>query len=109
MDLKARFARARIGQLIKIPQMRIGAPYLIFAAERVTTRLGTTVAVHLRDMEKGNPFDESTYYLYMPKRYAKAFTDNDIDDINSDTVWWTLISKGPDPITNMYVLEVENT
>jgi hypothetical protein len=43
--------------------MRIGAQYLIFAAETVTTRLGTTVAVHLRDLEMCDPFDKSTYYM----------------------------------------------
>jgi hypothetical protein len=107
MDLKYRFGLASFGQLIKVPQMRIGAPYLIFAAETVTTRLGTTVAVHLRDLEMCVPFDRGTYYLYLPKLYAKAFTHQDIMHINSDKVWWTLVSKGPDPVTNTYILEVE--
>jgi hypothetical protein len=107
MDLKYRFGLARFGQLIKVTQMRIGAPYHIFGAETVTTRLGTTLAVHLRDLELGDPFDTSTYYLYLPKRYTKAFTHQDIMDINSDKVWWTLVNKGPDPITNTYILDVE--
>jgi hypothetical protein len=51
MDLATRFAMVRLGQLIKVHQMRIGVAYIIFAAETVTTRLGTTVAVHLHDPE----------------------------------------------------------
>jgi hypothetical protein len=68
MDLRARFAMVRIDQLIKLPQMLIGVLYLIFAAETVTTRLGTTVAVHLRDLDVADPTDQTTYYLYLPKR-----------------------------------------
>jgi hypothetical protein len=108
MDLKSRFQLTRVGQLMKVTQMRIGAPYLIFAAKTVTTHLGTTVAVHLRDVELCDPFDKMTYYLYLPKRYAKAFTHKDIIDINSDTVRWTLVSKGPDPITKTIILDVES-
>jgi hypothetical protein len=70
----------QIGQLIKVHQLRFEVPYVIFAAERVTTRLGTTVALHLRD----STTTDQTYYLYLTKRYAKAFTTKDIQDINCD-------------------------
>jgi chemotaxis receptor (MCP) glutamine deamidase CheD len=63
--------------------MQVGIHYNIFGAEFVTTRLGSIVAVHLRD--ERNPVQ--TYYLYLPKRYAKAFTQKYIEDINSDRVW----------------------
>jgi hypothetical protein len=95
MDLRARIALVRIGQLIKLPQMRIGVPYLIFAAETVTTRLGTTVTVHLRDLDVSDPTDQTTYDLYLPKRYAKAFRPSDIEDINCDRVWGPLSTRVP--------------
>jgi hypothetical protein len=81
--------------------MQIGVHYNIFGAEYVTTRLGSTVAVHLRD--ERNP--AQTYYLYLPKRYAKAFTQRDID-INNDRAWWALVNNGPDPITMMFSLPI---
>jgi hypothetical protein len=82
--------------------MQVGIHYNIFGAEFVTTRLGSTVAVHLRD--ERNP--AQTYYLYLPKRYAKAFTPKDIEDINTDRVWWALVNNGPDPITKTLSLSL---
>jgi hypothetical protein len=73
MDLSTRFALVQVEHLIKIHQMPIGIHYNIFGAEFVTTRLGSTVEVHLRD--ERNP--AQTYYMYLPKRYAKAFTRTD--------------------------------
>jgi hypothetical protein len=103
MDLPTRFAMVQMGQLIKVHQMKVGVPYTIVGAEAVTTRLGSTVAVHLRD-----PHDpQKTYFLYLPKRYAKAFTQRDIEDINSDRVWWSLTNNGPDPLTKMYLLAIQ--
>jgi hypothetical protein len=64
MDLAARFTMVRMGQLIKVHQMKVGAPYIIFGAETVTTRLGTNVALHLRDTQD----TDQTYFLYLPKR-----------------------------------------
>jgi hypothetical protein len=49
---------------------------------------------------------EKTYFLYLPKRYAKAFTQQDIEDINGDRVWWSLVNNGPDPLTKMYTLSI---
>jgi hypothetical protein len=58
-------------------------------------------------MDVADRTDQTTYYLYLPKRYAKAFTPKDIDDINCDGVWWTLVNKSPEPITKMYILHIE--
>jgi hypothetical protein len=85
MDLSTPFALVQMGQLIKLHQMEIVMLYVIFGAEAVTTRLGSTITVHLSDAR--NP--EQTYFLYPPKRYAKAFTQRDIEDINGDKVWWS--------------------
>jgi hypothetical protein len=73
MDLPTRFAMVQMGQLIKMHQMKVGVPYAIFGAEAVTTRLVSTVTVHLRDHHD----PQETYFLYHPKRYAKAFTQRD--------------------------------
>jgi hypothetical protein len=82
--------------------MKVGVPYAIFGAEAVTTRLGSTVAVLLRDHHD----PQKTYFLYLPKRYAKAFTQRDIQEINSDKVWWSLTNNGPDPLTKFYMLTI---
>jgi hypothetical protein len=82
--------------------MSIGTHYNIFGAEFVTTRLGSTVALHIRDERN----TAQTYYIYLPKRYAKAFTAKDIEDINNDKVWWALVSNGPDPITKTISLSI---
>jgi hypothetical protein len=78
-------------------------PYAIYGAEAVTTRLGSTVAVYLRDTEDL----DRTYFQYLPKRYAKAFTLRDIEEINSDRAWWSLVNRGPDPLTRMYILDIQ--
>jgi hypothetical protein len=68
MDLRTRFAMVRLGQLIKVHQMRIGVPYVIFAAETITTRLCTTVALHLRDSETTDQTVSSIYLSVMLRR-----------------------------------------
>jgi hypothetical protein len=60
------------------------------------------VAVHLRD--ERNP--SQTYYFYLPKRYAKAFTQRDIEEINNDRAWWALVNNVPDPSTKMFSLSI---
>jgi hypothetical protein len=74
MDLQTCFAMVTMSQLIKLHRVEVGVSYSIFGAQTVTTRLGTTVAVHLRDTQD----PQRTYFLYLPKRYAKAFTFRDI-------------------------------
>jgi hypothetical protein len=88
--------------LLKVNQMVIDVLYLIFQAERVTTRLGTTVSLHLRDSRD----PRKIYFLCLPKRFGKAFTDRNIEEINADRVWLSLTYKGHDPITKMHILEI---
>jgi hypothetical protein len=82
--------------------MQVGVPYSVCSAERVTTHLGTTVSLYLRDPQGS----QALYYLYLPKRYAKVFTNQDIEDINADRVWLSLIYRRKDPGTRMHIVSV---
>jgi len=54
----------------------VDRPYPILYARRTTTQFGPTVLLTLQAEENIN------VKIYLPRRYAEAFDDQDIEDIN---------------------------
>jgi hypothetical protein len=79
MELVRNFQGATICHSVKIGSMEVGRKYPVTHAEKTTTKFGPTVLLNIALTVENN---ES----FLPKRYSSAFTDIDIDGINSQRV-----------------------
>ena len=62
--------------IVQIHTLNVDRPYPILYARRTTTQFGPTVLLTLQAEENIN------VKIYLPRRYAEAFDDQDIEDIN---------------------------
>jgi hypothetical protein len=85
--------------VLKINQMVKDRCYPIVFAERVTTHLGQTVQLVIED-------SGAHFLIYLPKRYARVVSDEDMEQINSDQIWWTIVYKGFCLSRHLALLEV---
>jgi len=64
------------GQIVQIHTLDMDRPYTILYARRLTTKFGPTLLLTLQAEENMN------IKIYLPRRYAEGFDDQDIEDIN---------------------------
>jgi hypothetical protein len=81
--------------------MTINRGYFIVHAKRVTTHLGPTVLLTIQD------FSDTQYVVYLPKRYARVFSDDDIERISTDKIWLSLIYREFCRLRKLNILDIE--
>lgn len=75
-------------QVICINTLDIDRKYAVVTTERITTKYGPTVLLSIKD----KPFN--MVKVFMLRRYSTAFTNNDIEEINTQKVKIHLVYKG---------------
>ena len=83
------FRNISTGQVFQIPQLSKDRPYLVVAARRVSGQYGPTVLLSVRSEE-----DTILLKVFLPRRYAEDFEDEDIYDINQGRKRYKLIYAG---------------
>ena len=76
------------GQVVSIHTLEIDRPYPVLFARRWHSQYGPTVLLTLRAEENIN------VKIYLPKRYADGFDDQDIENINTNKKQYKFIYKG---------------
>jgi hypothetical protein len=101
MDLKAKFEAATSSTVISINELTPNRPYEIGYVERVDTKYGPTVLMTLLMTSA------STAKIFLPKRYAGLFSNDDIEAIQNNTVKLQIIYLGTCPRTKSFDLVIE--
>ena len=88
-------------------QIKIGAvkqitPYPMERAERVQTKYGETLLATLRAESL-----QTFLNVFLPRRYAVLFSDEELRCINEKTLSLSLKYLGTHASTNSYILEIE--
>jgi hypothetical protein len=104
MDLSACFERVATTQQLKVTEMVRDRRYAIDHAKRVTTHHGPTIQFVILDVK-----DDSHYEIYLPQRYARVVTDDDIERINAAHMWWHIEYQGYCKIRRLPILEIRRT
>ena len=102
MDLPSKFRRIAHALYKPISQLPVDVAYEIVYAERTHHPGGSTVLMYLAGIDR-------LYAVYLPKRYACAVSDFDIEDICRDRVWYYLKYKGYSRVVKQHILEITNT
>jgi hypothetical protein len=101
MELIKKFRDTTSCRIIHIGQMEVEHKYPIVRAERVYTRYGETILISIRDSQS------QLNKVFLPQRYGKHFTNNDISSINEEKIKPHLIYKGKCVKTNSHMLDIE--
>jgi len=80
----------------------MNGPYPIIHTKRVSTKYGPTVLLSLRDS------DEKLVQIFLLKRHANLVTDEDMENINSRSIYLNLVYKGICELTRSYLLAIES-
>jgi len=102
MYLEKRFEEATYSTTDSINSLILNRPYPIIRAKRLTTTYGLTVLLSLRDA------NEKIIQVYVPKRYADVMLDEDIENINSQSIYINLVYKGINEFTKAYLLAIDS-
>ena len=86
---------------LSVSELDVNRKYRILKAKRVTICFGPTVILTVKD---GRAAPEQ---IFLPRKYSDVFTDTDIEQINSNTVFLHLIFKGIRPTAKAYLLALD--
>ena len=94
---------------VHFTSLKVDHKYPIVNAERVRTRYGETVLLSISDNLSLSVLDLKPLLLkvFLPKRYALVFTDEDISSINEGSSVLNLVYKGTCKKTNALILSIE--
>jgi hypothetical protein len=87
---------------VNISSLILKRLYPIVHANRINTKYGPTVLLSIRDV------DENVVDIFLPKRYANVVTDEDLENINSRSVYLNLVYKGLCESSNSYLLAIDS-
>jgi hypothetical protein len=102
MDLSRRIQELDSCYSMKLSSLQVDRKYPITYAERIATRFGPAIVLAVRDTPERVP------KVLMPRRFYAAFTDRDLNDINSANVKLNLVYKGQCVNTRAFKVTIEN-
>ena len=102
MELSKKFQMATSCHVVNIDSLEVDRKYPIVKAERVTTRFGESILLCIQ-----NSITLNLFKIFLPKRYAETFTDDDFNAINSEKVKLNLIYTGMCAQTKSFNLAIE--
>jgi len=102
MDLAKRFEEATTTASVNISSLIQNRPYPIVHAKRINTKYGPTFLLSIRDV------DEKLVDIFLSKRYANVVTDEDLENINSRSVYLNLVYKGLCESSRSYLLAIDS-
>jgi hypothetical protein len=87
MELAQRFRSVTCKKFLSVGQLQEKHPYIITHATKKSTKFGETILLTLRD-------NDDLISVCVPKRYVHAFTEHDIEQINTEQISLRLIYNG---------------
>jgi len=87
MGLDRKFQDATSCHSVKRSSLEVDCKYPITRAERSVTKFGPTVLMSIRDVPL------HTVKVFMPKHYGSAFSDADVEDINTEKCHYISFTK----------------
>ena len=92
MDLPRKFEAATSSRSINIVELDTDKKYPILSAKRITTKFGPTAHLTIHDSDSA-----AALQIFLPKRYTEVISDDDIDEINKNSVSLNLMYRGTCP------------
>jgi len=102
MDLATKVATANASHTVPLGSLEVNNHHKILHAERVVTRYGPsvilTIAMSMQNAVK----------VFLPKRYAALFTDEDVEGINNQRiVSYDLVYRGKCEKTGAHTVDIQ--
>jgi len=100
MDLVKKFEVTTGSASVNISTLILNRPYPIVRAKHIT-KFGSTVLLSIQDTA------EHIVQIFLLRRYASVVSDEDMDKINSRSIYLNLVYKGMCERTKSYLLAID--
>jgi len=87
---------------MKLSSLQVDRKYPMTHAERIATRFGPAIVLAIHDTP------DRILKVFMPRRFYSAFSDEDLEDVNSAKVALYLVYKGQCVNTHAFKVTIEN-
>jgi len=87
---------------MKLRPLQVDRKSPITHAERVATRFGPAIVLAIRDTQ------DRIVKVFIPRRFYSAFSDEDLEEINSTKVALNLVYKGQCVNTRAFKVTIES-
>jgi hypothetical protein len=87
---------------MKLSPLQVDRKYPIIHAERVATQFGSAIVIAIRD----TPY--RILKVFMPRRFYSAFSDEDLEEMNSAKVALNLVYKIQCVNTHAFKVTIES-
>jgi hypothetical protein len=74
----------------------------VLRAESVDTKYGISILLTIRESE------DLCVKVFLPRRYSLCFSEEDVKQVNEQTVQYKLIYKGLSSTSRSYILQIES-
>jgi hypothetical protein len=88
MDLRTKFQQGTTYNSVQIGSSDVERKYPILHVEKIVTKYRPMVLLQLRDSPN------AIFQIFLPKPYSSVFTDDDLGEINSQSLSLYLLYKG---------------
>ena len=88
MALSQKFRDAVLGTAVRISNLDLDTCYPVLHAEPAETKYGLSILLTIRESE------DTVVKVFLPLRYSVVFTEEDLADINGQTLQYYLTYKG---------------
>jgi hypothetical protein len=102
MALSKRFNDVVLNGAVRIGDLAMYKPYPVLRAKSVDTKYGISILLTIRESEDlcGKEF--------LPRRYSLGDSEENVKQVNEQTVQYRLIYKGLSSTSTSYILEIES-
>jgi len=101
MELSRKIQEVDSCYSMKFSSLQVDRKYPITRAERVAIRFGPAIVLAIRDTP------DRILKVFMPRRFYSVFSDEDLEEINSEEVALNLVYKGQCVNTHAFKVAVE--
>jgi hypothetical protein len=91
-----------LNSAVRIGDLAMDKPYPVLRVESVETKYGYSILLTIRESE------DLCVKVFLPRWYSQCFSEEDIKEVNEQTVHYRMIYKGLNSTSRSYILQIES-
>lgn len=102
MPLTQKFKYTVFGAVVKVTSLYMGTRYPVLHCEHTDTKYGESIRLTIREEAEDN-----VTLVFLPRRYSRTFTDDNITVINNGQIQYYISYKGKSASSQHPMLQMD--